>query len=57
MEKLKIALLQLMPASSQQENPQKGIDACKKAKEMGADIALFPEMWNVGYNIPQDADR
>ena len=55
MKKLKIALLQLMPGATQQENLEKGIDACKKAKEMGADIALFPEMWNVGYNIPQDA--
>ena len=23
---------------------------------MGADIALFPEMWNVGYSIPDDID-
>lgn len=56
MNKLKIALLQLMPCATQGENLEKGIAACKKAKEMGADIALFPEMWNVGYDIPQDAD-
>ncbi len=44
---MKIALLQLLP-----EDPlNKGITACKKAKEMGADIALFPEMWNCGYQI------
>lgn len=24
---------------------------CKKAKEKGADIALFPEMWSNGYDI------
>ena len=24
---------------------------CRKAKERGADIALFPEMWSNGYNI------
>ena len=24
---------------------------CKKAKEKGADIVLFPEMWSNGYNI------
>ena len=56
MNKLKIALLQLMPGATQGENLEKGIAACKKAKEMGADIALFPEMWNVGYDIPQDAE-
>ncbi|MBR4036531.1 MAG: carbon-nitrogen hydrolase family protein [Oscillospiraceae bacterium] len=56
MKSLKVALLQLMPQATQAENLEKGISACKKAKEMGADIALFPEMWNVGYDIPQDAD-
>ena len=25
-----------------------------QAKEMGADIALFPEMWSDGYTLPQD---
>lgn len=34
---------------------QKGIDACRTAKKLGADIALFPEMWSTGYEIPQDA--
>ena len=24
---------------------------------MGADIALFPEMWSVGYNIPENIDE
>lgn len=44
---MKIALLQLLP-----ENPlEKGLNACKKAKEMGADIALFPEMWSSGYTV------
>ena len=27
----------------------KGIEYCRKAKEMGADIAVFPEMWSNGY--------
>ena len=56
MNSLKIALLQLMPGENETENLEKGIFACRKAKEMGADIALFPEMWNVGYNIPQNAE-
>lgn len=51
---LKVALLQLMPASSLKENRDKGISACVRAKEMGADIALFPEMWSSGYRIPED---
>ena len=54
MDKLKIALLQLLPGKTQEENLEKGLAACKKARELGADIALFPEIWNTGYNIPQD---
>lgn len=48
---LKIALLQLVPGAALSENLKKGMEACKKAKDMGADIALFPEMWSNGYRI------
>lgn len=48
---LKIALLQITPCKNLKENLEKGIMCCKKAKEKGADIALFPEMWSNGYNI------
>ncbi len=48
---LKIALLQISPCGSLDKNLEKGIAACKKAKAMGADIALFPEMWSCGYDI------
>lgn len=51
MNLLKIALLQLAPCGTLEENLEKGIRYCKMAKEMGADIALFPEMWSNGYNI------
>ena len=51
---LKIALLQLLPESGTEEQRRKGIAACVTAKEMGADIALFPEMWSDGYALPQD---
>lgn len=51
MQMLKIALLQIAPCSSLKENLEKGIQYCKKAKEMDADIALFPEMWSNGYRI------
>ena len=54
---LKVALLQLLPKNTLEENLQKGVQHCKKAKEMGADIALFPEMWSVGYNIPENIDE
>lgn len=54
MDKLKIAFLQLLPEKTAECNLKKGIDACKKAKEMDADIILFPEMWSCGYSIPED---
>ena len=51
MHKLKIALLQLIPHATLSENLKKGTEACKKAKRMGADIVLIPEMWSNGYRI------
>ena len=53
-EILKVALLQLLPTASLKGNLDKGLDACVRAKKMGADIALFPEMWSCGYSIPED---
>ena len=52
--KLKIALLQILPTGTLEDNLKKGISCCRKAKEKGADIALFPEMWSNGYEIPED---
>ncbi|MFQ6804287.1 MAG: hypothetical protein ACLRT5_05040 [Lachnospiraceae bacterium] len=46
MKNLKIALLQIAPGGSLEENLEKGLASCRKAREMGADIALFPEMWS-----------
>ncbi len=51
MDLLKIALLQIAPTGTLSGNLEKGIACCRRAKEMGADIALFPEMWSNGYNI------
>lgn len=51
MNLLKIALLQIAPCGTLTGNLEKGIKYCKMAKEMGADIALFPEMWSNGYQI------
>lgn len=47
----KIALLQLSPCPTLEGNLQKGLDACRRARLLGADIALFPEMWSNGYDI------
>lgn len=51
MRELKLALLQIAPCSTLEENLEKGLAACRKAKALGADIALFPEMWSNGYRI------
>ena len=49
--KLKVALLQIMPEGDLLET---GKTACRKAAKMGADIALFPEMWSCGYSFSAD---
>ena len=47
---LRVALLQMAPCGSDQRaNLEKGEAYCRQAHAMGADIALFPEMWNIGY--------
>ena len=57
MKSFHIALLQLLPEKSIEENLKKGLDACRKAKLAGADLALFPEMWSTGYNIPENIEE
>ena len=57
MESLKVALLQLLPGSNLQENLNIGVEACRKAKAQGADIALFPEMWSTGYRVSRTAEE
>lgn len=52
MNTLKIALLQALPAGwDQQANLVKGERLCRQARVMKADVALFPEMWNIGYRF------
>jgi N-carbamoylputrescine amidase len=54
---LKVALLQLLSAgNSQAANQAKGAQFCRQAKQLGADIALFPEIWNIGYQFPDASD-
>jgi predicted amidohydrolase len=57
MSALTIAMLQILPQGiTPESNLRKGEDACRRAHEMGADIALFPEMWSVGYTLPPKGD-
>lgn len=51
MSRFKIALLQIAPEPTLKKNREKGLKYCRMAKEMDADIALFPEMFSNGYNI------
>ena len=53
---IRIAFLQLLPEEDLAGQMKKGLAACREAKDRGADIALFPEMWSSGYRLPQDAD-
>lgn len=53
MKELKIALIQTKQIQGDIDLAlKKGIEYCKKAKEMDADIVLFPEMWSIGYQPP-----
>jgi predicted amidohydrolase len=52
---LRIALLQIAAAGYDQAvNLESGVAACRRAAELGVDIALFPEMWNIGYAFEND---
>lgn len=44
-----VALLQIEPfGMDQTRNLKKGLKHCRDAKSMGADLAVFPELWNIG---------
>jgi predicted amidohydrolase len=47
---MKLALLQLVPCGDDvAANLEKGERACREAARLGSDVALFPEMWSIGY--------
>jgi predicted amidohydrolase len=53
---INVALLQMSSCGTDQEaSLAKGEAFCRRAREMGADIALFPEMWNIGYTFDRTA--
>lgn len=47
---LKIALVQPEKIFDQEMNRKKGEEYCRQARDKGADIVVFPEMYNIGYN-------
>ncbi len=50
MDSLTVALLQLRsPGADPGRALQEGERACREAARLGADLALFPEMWQIGY--------
>lgn len=43
------ALLQVAPfGNDQKRDLEKGLECCREAKYLGADLAVFPELWNTG---------
>lgn len=45
-----VALLQMIPGNTTDENILIADQNCRQAAARGADIALMPEMWSVGYS-------
>lgn len=45
----RVALLQIAPSGNDQNrNLEIGLKRCQEAQAMGADLAVFPELWNIG---------
>ena len=48
----RVALLQISSLGDDQgKNLAKGVQACREAKALGADLAVFPELWNIGSTL------
>src|ERR1700737_925136 len=48
--KFTVALLQIAAfGNDQSRNLAKGLQYCGEAKALGADLAVFPELWNIGF--------
>ena len=52
-----VALVQIEPFGlDQSRNLEKGMERCREAKSLGADLIVFPELWNIGCTrCPMDA--
>ena len=53
---LRLALCQCASSGDPQANLEKGLAVCSRAAEKGADIAILPEMWQIGYSACPDDD-
>jgi len=57
MSSLNVALMQMTAHGAELDaNLAKGEAFCRRASEAGADVALFPEMWSIGYTMPDPSD-
>src|SRR5215211_7796707 len=58
---VRVALLQMTGCGADLDaNRAKGESFCRRSRELGSDIALFPEMWSVGmtfFDAKRDGDR
>lgn len=61
MKSVKVALLQMVGCGGDRgASVAKGEEFCRRAREAGADVALFPEMWSTGmtfYDPREDGAR
>lgn len=46
---LRLALCQLASSGNPQANLEKGLAVCSRAAQERADVAILPEMWQIGY--------
>ncbi len=53
---VRVAFLQLSVGATVEDNLRSGLDACREAREGGADIALLPEVWSHGYALADTDD-
>jgi N-carbamoylputrescine amidase len=51
MTTITVALLQLPACPDPDGNLAAGDAACRRARQWGADVALFPELWQLGYTF------
>ena len=58
MHPIRVALVQMIPSvRNLAENMARGEQHCRTAREMGADVVLFPEMWSLGYWVPEKDEQ
>lgn len=51
---MKVALLQISPENNAEQNYEKAKSYIEESAHNGADVALLPELWNIGYVAPEE---